>query len=421
MKYKNNFFYGWVIIFACVSLNCIGMGIISMMGIFFPSISDTLNISQTQVSMLVTFLTIGTLLGSTIAGKILPKLGSRKVVLIFGIITSLLIGSLGLVDSLIAMYFLSIMAGISMFITSFVTIPTLVTTWFKEKRGFAMGIAMSGIGLSTAFISPYLSPIIIEKGFKTGFLYLSIIMLVTSIISSLIIKNTPSQMGLKPYGQNQGDKVTNKNSVNNECTKNVELKIAIKSPSFLLLVIFGMATLFTSIGIVIQIPSYLNYLELSQSTIGIILSGFGIFMTIGKIIIGIIYDKLGLYKANFLLFTFMIISLISLYIMPSKIGIVTFILLGGLGFCFNTIANALAISELFGPKNYSKIYSIYMLFFSLGAIISTILSGVFIDKLGFTALFFGGVVLGILGLISICLALTLGDKTKNQIIATSVK
>lgn len=418
---KGKIFYGWYIVVAGILLNSIGMGIIGTKGIFFADIIETLSVNQTQVSMIVMFITIGTLIGGAIAGKVIAKLGARKAVLIFGMTSSVLMGCLGLVPSLNAMYLVAILAGIAIFITSVVTVPALLTNWFVEKRGLAVGLAMAGTGLSPTFIAPYLAPVIGNYGYQTGYIHLSVIMIAATLLSVLIIRNKPEDIGLVAYGANSEKSVESQSDAEKDSKAQVidiDFKTAIKSPSFFLFVGFGICTVFLAAGLVIQVPSYLAVEGLSATAIGMVLAVFGICMVLGKVLAGMVFDKLGLYKGNLIFFAIAVIALLSLFLVPSRFGLAIYMLLGGAGFAFNSVANPIMVSTLFGSKSYSQILSVYMIFFSLGAVFSSLGSGLIIDLFGFNSLIFAGLIAVAAGAACSCLSLAVGKKAQDKLAAS---
>ncbi|MGD9665680.1 MAG: MFS transporter [Novosphingobium sp.] len=57
----------------------------------------------------------------------------------------------------------------------------IITGFFDARRGVALAIALSGTGLSGTFIPPILSELIVSHGWRTGFLFLAILPLVTAL------------------------------------------------------------------------------------------------------------------------------------------------------------------------------------------------------------------------------------------------
>lgn len=413
---KINIFYGWYIVMACILLNSVGMGVIGMSGIFFSDIMETMEINQTQVSMIVMFITIGTLAGGAVAGKIIDQLGERKTILFFGIAASLFTGGLGIVSEINYMYGVAILSGIAIFITSVVTVPALITSWFVEKRGLAIGLVMAGTGLSPTLIAPYLAPVISVQGYQVGYIHLAVIMLVTTLFAVLVIKNKPQTIGLNAYGD-RAESHTSIKETENTTTKysaaDIDFKSAIKSPSFICFVGFGMSTVFLAAGIVIQVPSYLAFEGISAQMIGFVLAGFGICLVLSKVAAGLMFDKFGIYWGNVIFFIITMLALFSLLLVPDRFGLILYMLVGGAGFTFGSVSNPIMVSTMYGGKDYSKILSIYMLFYSLGAVFASLISGMIIDAFGFNILIFAGGLSCIIGLASSCACLSLAAKQQR--------
>lgn len=414
-------FYGWYIVVAGILMNAIGSGLMSILAVFLPAISKANGYSQTQVSSIIAFITVGSIIGGMFLGKMVQNSSKRKIVLIFGAMEAVLIACMGIVHLLPALYALSLMVGIATVMANAMTMPTLITTWFEEKRGLAMGIMMSGIGLGSAVIVPILSPIIASKGYETGFFWLSIIIAIFVAISYLLIRDTPKSINLKPYGQNPGDKkVKHKDTQVSEVPEpsrvhDLTLKEASHTGAFWFLIGFCFFSTLVSTGIIVQMASYMTYLEFDAGKITTIIGVFGIFSIIGKILVGIAYDKLGLTKSNVIFGALMIITILAIISMPSiPASVYIYMVCAGAGLVFSTIAYPLFISAFFGSKNYGEIYPITIVVLSLSSIIASILSGFVIDKYGYSMLFNIELIFGILTVLTAQLGVSSAQKIQRK-------
>ena len=151
-------FYGWWI----VAVSCTGMAISPVaiafftMGVFMTVLTGEFGWTRAQVSGAVTVGTLAIAVCTPYAGRLIDKIGVRPI---------LLSTMGGFTFTFASLYFLSaniwhlymVFALIGVFTapvaTSFVR---TVSAWFDKKRGFTLGIAMSGTGVGAATI-PLLS------------------------------------------------------------------------------------------------------------------------------------------------------------------------------------------------------------------------------------------------------------------------
>ncbi len=81
----------------------------------------------------------------------------------------------------------------------------LVSHWFqKDTRGRAAGTMLSGNGLAIVFsglMVPWINVSLGPEGWRTGWLVIGVISLGVAVISGILLRNDPIDMGLDPVGR----------------------------------------------------------------------------------------------------------------------------------------------------------------------------------------------------------------------------
>ncbi len=84
---------------------------------------------------------------------------------------------------------------------SLVPSQTVISHWFEKRRGTAMGIIMTGIGLggmAMVFIASMMNE---AYGWRWAYRFLGILVLAVVVpVILLVIRNRPEDMGLVPDG-----------------------------------------------------------------------------------------------------------------------------------------------------------------------------------------------------------------------------
>lgn len=418
MKNKK-LFYGWFVVAGCIILNAMGTGIFSsIMGLFFPSIVAEFGYTQAQVAGIVSVAIIGGLLATGIFSKLYSKYSTKKLVLIFGVLQGASYALMSQANSLTVMYVIAVLMGITGMGATALSAPMLITRWFDKNRGTAMGIAVAGAGLGPALMAPIVTSVIANSGHRVAFIVLGAIIAASMVIAFLLIKDTPEEMGLKPFGQNEGDIAKSKDddkTVKTEEAYSYNLKEAVKTKMFYGLTLFIIIICTVVQGLLVQIPSYLNEVGLDAAKVGMIVGVYAFIAGFGKMLIGWVYDNVGVFKANFIFFTLMILSFASLLMVPTNESFVyAYVLLAGMGLGLAPVAIPLLVSILFGSKYYAAIYPVFMLMMSVGAVIGGIVAGIIIDSSGYSALLVSAIVGALLALITIQITVKVADKTKNK-------
>lgn len=194
----------WWIVAACVcGLICSGGPInIWTFSVFLRPVADALHIGRSDLAgALAVAGALGALL-SPIVGLLLDRFGARLVILV-GI---LLFAAATAMQSLmtaapLVIYSLFLLRSIG---ASGCTPPAyafLVTRWFDQQRGLALGIALSGVGLGTAIIPPIAAFLISHLDWQSAYIGVAGVILVVAGIPVLLLVREPdaSERALMPH------------------------------------------------------------------------------------------------------------------------------------------------------------------------------------------------------------------------------
>jgi MFS family permease len=75
-----------------------------------------------------------------------------------------------------------------------------LTNWFVRRRGLALSIAFSGVGIGSITILPWLGLLIASTGWRAACLALGLLVLVLFVPLNLLLKRRPEDLGLTPDG-----------------------------------------------------------------------------------------------------------------------------------------------------------------------------------------------------------------------------
>jgi len=193
-------FYGWYVVAAAFAITCIGFGCAYTFSAFVPSLQLEFGASRGSVSLAFSiagflYFTLG-----IVSGPLADRFGSR----LMGVVGMLLIG-LGLAAasaarSLVEVYVaygLGVGVGVG---ASYVPAVGAVQRWFDRRRGFASGLAVSGIGVGTLVMPPLAAWLIAEIGWRGCYLVFGIAAAVVGVGAALLLVNDPHERGLAPDG-----------------------------------------------------------------------------------------------------------------------------------------------------------------------------------------------------------------------------
>lgn len=149
--------------------------------------------SREQIGLASTCLTIGIFLLVPCVGWACDRFGVRRIVLPSIVLLAATIAGLSMigphVGSLYAGYAVMALVGAG---TTPVSYSAVVARWFSRQRGLALGITLAGTGITAFLVPRILTAIIVEHGWRAGWLALSALALVALPFAFAFLRDTPA-------------------------------------------------------------------------------------------------------------------------------------------------------------------------------------------------------------------------------------
>jgi len=195
-------YYGWWIVFASMLVLSVGAGIYWLgFGVFFLPLANEFSTSRTALSGVIAISQLeGGLLGP-VGGYLVDRFGPRRMMFIGVGIMGFGFLWMSVIDSLVMFYVIYLLL-ISVGMSIGIRVPALVapTNWFVRKRGIALGISTSGVGLGGLLV-PLLGWLIISLGWRPTAAIAGILLWVVGIPLASVMRHRPEQYGLLPDGR----------------------------------------------------------------------------------------------------------------------------------------------------------------------------------------------------------------------------
>lgn len=278
---KNKSIYHWLIVAACSGLAMAAIGIsINCAGIFFSSVSESLGVGRGAVSLTITLTNVITgLMGPFVASRLIGKVNIKLLTGAGAVVTALCFAGMSVAGYIVLFYLLSTMMGIAITGFSNVVIAYIISNWFQEKHGFAMGITMSCSGLGGVIFNPVLNAAIEAFGWRMAYLTAAGFVLLLTLPGILfIIREHPEEKGLLPYGATSS-------MVQPAGQKSEKLRISFGSAAFLVTVAFSVLAYAVS-GFNAHVAGFATSIGLSASVGALMVSASMIGNVLFKLVIG---------------------------------------------------------------------------------------------------------------------------------------
>ena len=395
---KKRILYGWYIVTVTFLILSLSYGIRWSFGIFYNSMAEDFGLNRTMFSLLMSTHMLVFAAGSPIIGLLSDRYDT-KYILLFG---TIILGSgfifLSYSNKLWNLYFLyGIWTAIGSCGTGLVPNNLVVASWFKNRRGISIGISGTGTSIGPLFIAPLSTYLLLQYGWRSTFLILGSIILIVLVPTILfLIKNLPNDNSLDLNGQQRQLASTIQINSNNYgiVPKKFYLKEIMNNSIFWTIIFSYFAFSFSYYLVVFHLPIFSLDRGISEMTAAKVLgvtTASGIF---GKLLVGLISDKIG---RRYPLIIVLFIQTVSLLGFMYGETLETFYISGiCLGFSFGGSITLfpLITAEFFRKGTMGKTFGIITLGGSIGASVGPFVGGAAFDlaKSYFPALLVGALI-----------------------------
>ena len=370
-------FYGWFMVAAGFFILCFAMGtILNCYSLFVKPICEDLGYARQQIALNASLHSCGQMTVALFSGKIFKRFKPRTVMIASAVVMTAATVSYSFATSLPMFYLSAILVGLSMGGITTVPLSLIISNWFHQKRGTAIGICFTGSGVGGMIFSPIVGKVIVQSGWRAAFLVLAGVMAVTLLPLALFIKNSPKDKGLRPLGE--GREITNIQEIGDGVT----LSEAKGTAKFWLILGVSVVMSASSGPLMNTLSPYLTDLGYDYSFAAMMASLSMGALAVGKTALGQIYDRVGNRKATALAGVAAVLGLASMVFAQNKIALAPYLVGTGFACAFGSVAYPILTRALFGEKDYTSIYGVVSFANSLGVAISPIIATWFYDNMG---------------------------------------
>ena len=196
------FYYGWVVVAVVFVAMAVGVNARTAFSLLFPPILGEFGWERAVTAGAFSFGFLVSALLSPTLGRMMDAKGPRAVSLL-GVAT---IGAgmlLATVSSQPWQFYatLGVLVGIGSVCLGYTCQALFLPAWFVKRRGLAMSIAFSGVGVGSILLLPLLQTVIEGIGWRTACAALGLFTLVVLTPLVLLLKRRPEDLGLLPDGE----------------------------------------------------------------------------------------------------------------------------------------------------------------------------------------------------------------------------
>ena len=377
---NRTFAYRWVIV-AASSVLLAGMaGIMYTYGIFFKHLIADFGWNREMTSGVYSLFVICHGLFGIPMGLIVDRFGPRRVMTLCTFIAGLGLVLTSRITALWQLYLtfgLIVGSGFSVFYGG--TMAT-ASRWFVQKRGLALGLVASGIGIGTLVLIPLVERLINATGWSTSYLIIGFATWAIMIPCALLMRRSPSENQHPPQ---EIDK--SYNNVNRQRRRLLSpeiittIKTAVSHRAFWMLASFLFFFNFCLQMTMVHLVNYATDLGISSLVAATFISFIGVSGFFGRILMGASADRIGTNNATLLCGIFLGISFIILLLTREVWTFYLFAIIFGFSYGGEVPQTPALVARYFGLKAVAALVGMVVAFAGFGGAIGSWLAGRIFD------------------------------------------
>lgn len=346
-----------------------GLGV-NVFSIYQPEIIRLNGFTDAQGSWITTTRSLFILATLLCVNQLCARFGLRRVMSAGVLLVGLSCLCFAFADRFLLYCAAAALTGVGYCLAGMVPISLAVGRWFQDRQGLALGLASAGSGVSTVFAPVLLTGVVKEQGITAAFLWEGAVMFLCALLVWLLVQDAPGAAG--PYRRPGSVPGPDKRSGGAGLSRS-------QWTLLLLAALFVGATGGPGFSHLTMLYTSSGY---SSLFVAGLLSYLGAMISLGKIVCGQVYDRLGGLGGNRFAFGTLLLALALCTLAP--IGGVLLPVLAitafGLGLSITAVSPARWAGDL--CADYESGVRSITLAFTAGMLVFGPLPGLLADWLG---------------------------------------
>jgi len=364
------FFYGYIVVIASFFIILMIHGMYGTYGVFFNPLQAEFSWSRTLISGAnsLGFFLMG--LFSIVTGRLTDRFGPRIIVIVCGFTVGLGYLLMSGIDTVWHLYlFYGVIVGMS---TSIGDVSLLSTTarWFVGRRGIMTGIVKVGTGAGMFIMPLVASGLISSYGWRSSYIFLGVISLVSIVAIAQFLRRDPGQKGLRPFGAYNGD--TNSPDPVDE---GLSLRQAMRTRQFWMVCAAYFVVWYCALSMTVHIAPHAVDLGFSAARAAGMISTIGGVSMLGRLVMGGTGDRLGNRRALLISFVVLVAALSWLPFAQEMWALYLFATIYGFAHGgFFALVSPL-VAGIFGMRSHGVIFGMILFIGQIGGAIGSTATG----------------------------------------------
>ncbi len=362
-------FRGWYVVAAAFTVMFVGFGSAYTFSAFLEPLQRDFGASRGSISLVFSIAGFLYFALGLVSGPLADRFGSRPLAVAGMVLVAAGLAAASAARTLVEVY-LAYGLGVGLGVgCAYVPAIGAVQRWFVKRRGFASGLAVSGIGLGTLAMPPLASVLITSVGWRGAYLVLGAIALVLGCGLSLLIENDPKHRGLGPDGDPPCE------SPATTRVSGASVREAVWSKRFAGLYASCLVCSFGAFVPFVHLVPYARDHRVAASSAVLLLGMIGAGSTAGRFFLGALADRVGRDRSLIMVLIGMAFAMAIWAVAADVWALATFAFVYGIFYGGWVAVLPAVVMDYFGGRNVSGIIGILYTSVAFGTLVGPSAAG----------------------------------------------
>ena len=355
------FFYGWVIVAAVFIQLTFAAGLTFYgLPLFLNTLTEQRGFSVFEVSLATSTFWVASGFTGVVVARLLARFDPRFFVVAGAFVGSVCMVLIGHLTELWQLYPVYALFGAGFTCTAVLVANTVITRWFHRRRSVALSIATTGLSVGGITLTPIAARLLKDHTLPSAMTTIAVVFFLgVVVIPVLALRPDPSRMGLAP----DGDQVVVTTAAT--VAPGIPFVDAVRSLAFTAITAAFSLGLLGQVGGISQLVKLANE-RAGESTGTKVVSLLAACSVIGRLTGGAIVSRFSSYRFAVCALSIQATGLSALAFAQSSLAIYVGAVLFGLGVGNVLLLHPLLLAEIFGVRDYPRIYGRSAVFVAAG-------------------------------------------------------
>jgi MFS family permease len=352
------------------------------LAVYVVPMSKHFGVGIGQIALLFSFFGLGGIIAALLLGKVTKTFPIKGIVSFAGLCVFWCFGIMAYAPSLWFCYIGAFLLAFAVIFGGFAMSHVLITWWFVDGRGKALGALPIGTGLFGIFMAPTIASLIQNHGYQSVALGQGIIAgVVTLIIGLFVLLEHPNKYGLKPLGYVEKEDEDTKIIRNTDMQSTMSIKQVLATSAFWIIITATLTIDIAKVGFVDNASPFYQSLGLDAIKAAFVISLWQAASMVWAPLFGTLVDKFGPRVAISTLGIIAAAAFFGSTMLTGWIGAVIVAIFSA-STCINSLVGTVTFPKVFGTKEAGSLVGFGHAAANFGAMIGAPLAGFMFDETG---------------------------------------